>query len=84
MLAAERMFVYACVTAALACCRFNPRLQQAIAKVKATYDMNMVIVSPHQGVKLVLACAGSECYVTHKLTFINFFQGWIELFSAGV
>ena len=47
--------------------------------------MNLVIVSPHQGVKLVLAGDRSEhyAYVTNELTFIKFIQGWIELFSAG-
>ena len=45
--------------------------------------MNLIIVSPHQGVKLVLAGDGSERYVAYELTFIEFIQGWIELFSAG-
>ena len=45
--------------------------------------MNLVIVSPHQGVKLVPAGDGSKCYVANELTFIEFIQGWIELFSAG-
>ena len=42
--------------------------------------MNLVSVSAHQGVKLVLTGDGSECYVAYKLTFIEFIQGWIELF----
>ena len=46
-------------------------------------DMNLIIVSPHQGVKLVPAGDGSERYVAYELTFIEFIQGWIELFSAG-
>ena len=44
--------------------------------------MNLIDASPHQGVKLVLSGDGSERYVTTKLTFIEFIQGWIELFSA--
>ena len=45
--------------------------------------MNLVIVSPHQGVKLVPAGGRSERYVAYELIFIEFIQGWIELFSAG-
>ena len=40
-------------------------------------DMNPIDASPHQGVKLVLAGDGSECYVLTKQTFIEFIQGWI-------
>ena len=46
-------------------------------------DINVVIVSPHQGVKLVPAGDGSECYVTYEPTLIECIQVWKELFSAG-
>ena len=38
-------------------------------------DMNLVIFSPPQGVKLVLAGDRSEDVITTKLTFIKFIQG---------
>ena len=46
-------------------------------------DMNLIDASPHQGVKLVLTGDRTEHYVATKQTFIEFIQGWIELFSAG-
>ena len=61
----------------------TPASSQKVADNILGQDMNLIIVSPHQGVKLVLAGDGSERNVANKLTFIKFIQGWMEFFSAG-